>query len=246
MPVTRVLVQKKDGEFASEEDYCAWLYFSVKGYAVEFYTRDDLKAQRCRLSRDTLLVGGPHSVHEALKQLGVAAPASLDLPDSLAHYRGRRVWTTDWGTTHREFVRGRTEPVFVKPLDDVKAFIGHVLRTKEDLNATIGLSANMKLLASEVVRFASEWRVYVLRNEVIGIAHYEGDPFRYPDPAIAKAAIRDFQREAPVAYGIDFGVTDDGRTLLVEVNDAYALGAYGLSPPKYASMLEERWLEMVT
>ena len=245
MPVTRVLVQKKDGEFASEEDYCAWLYFSINGYAVDFYMCDDLKVRRCRLSRDTLLVGGPASVHEALRQLGILPPTAPNLPECLAAYRGRRVWATDWGAIHREFLQGRTEPVFVKPLDDVKAFIGHVLRSKDDLTATIRFSANMKLLASEVVKFESEWRLYVLRNEVIGIAHYEGDPFRYPDPEVARAAVRDFQPEASVAYGIDFGVTDDGRTLLVEVNDAYALGSYGLAPPKYAAMLEARWLEMV-
>lgn len=33
--------------------------------------------------------------------------------------------------------------------------------------------------------------------------------------------------DAPNGYGIDFGVTDDGRTLLIEVNDGYALGSYG-------------------
>jgi hypothetical protein len=245
LKVAQVLGQKQSGEIASEDDYAAWLAFSVQGYPVRFYTWEELQAGRCALTRETLLVGGVRSVHEAFRQLGVPLPRVMDLPDSLAPYCGRRVWTTDWGTIHREFLRGRTEPVFVKPLDVAKAFVGYVLSTKADLEPTMRFPAPMKLLASEVVNFLAEWRFYVLRHEVLGVGHYAGDAFHYPDPEVVRSAVRDFALEAPVAYGIDFGVTDEGRTLLVEVNDAYALGSYGLSPPKYAAMLEARWLEIV-
>lgn len=39
--------------------------------------------------------------------------------------------------------------------------------------------------------------------------------------------------------------TDDGRTLLVEVNDGYALGCYGLQHNLYAKLLAARWAELV-
>ncbi len=29
-------------------------------------------------------------------------------------------------------------------------------------------------------------------------------------------------------FSMDFGLTDDGRTLLIEVNDGYSIGCYGL------------------
>jgi hypothetical protein len=45
--ITQVLVQKKDGNYASEEDYVARVAFSVKGYPVGFFTWEDLKAGRC-------------------------------------------------------------------------------------------------------------------------------------------------------------------------------------------------------
>ncbi len=44
---------------------------------------------------------------------------------------------------------------------------------------------------------------------------------------------------------IDIGVTRDGRTLVVEVNDGYALGNYGLSPLKSINFHRARWKEMV-
>lgn len=99
---------------------------------------------------------------------------------------------------------------------------------------------------SEVVEFVSEWRYFVRRHEIIGAGHYNGDPFTHPDAATVKKAVADYRVEALVAYGIDFGVTADGRTLLVEVNDAYSLGHVGLRPLPYANMLEDRWVELVT
>ena len=37
----------------------------------------------------------------------------------------------------------------------------------------------------------------------------------------------------------------DGRTLVVEVNDGYALGNYGLSPLNSINFHKARWKEMV-
>lgn len=51
--------------------------------------------------------------------------------------------------------------------------------------------------------------------------------------------------DAPQGYAVDFGLARDGRTLLVEVNDGYALGAYGLEPHAYAHLLAARWYELV-
>ena len=39
-------------------------------------------------------------------------------------------------------------------------------------------------------------------------------------------------------------ITLGGYELVVEVNDAYALGAYGLPPLRYAAMIDARWAEL--
>lgn len=49
----------------------------------------------------------------------------------------------------------------------------------------------------------------------------------------------------PVACSIDIGVTNDGRTLLIECNDAYSLGSYGLEDYKYAKLLSARWSQLL-
>ena len=48
----------------------------------------------------------------------------------------------------------------------------------------------------------------------------------------------------PEGFAMDFGVTDDGRTLLIEVNDGYSLGTYGLEATLYARLLSARWAEL--
>jgi hypothetical protein len=244
MSLTRVYVQKRDGDFASEEDYAAWLAFSARGIPVAPYTWDDLAAGRLELTPETLVVGSVRCVEEALRQLRVTPPVPLDLPTSLATYRGRTVWESDFGTLHRDLVADRCGPVFIKPRDDAKAFVGHVVRTEADLKPTMRFPAGMRLLVSEVVDFVSEWRFYVLRGTVVGVGHYAGDPLQFPDADTIRTAVRDFA-DAPVAYGLDFGLAG-GKTLLVEANDAYSIGLYGLSPPLYADMLEARWRELVS
>lgn len=53
-------------------------------------------------------------------------------------------------------------------------------------------------------------------------------------------------KSAPNGYAIDFGLTDKGETLLIEVNDGYALGHYGLFSLDYAKLLSARWAELTS
>lgn len=80
-------------------------------------------------------------------------------------------------------------------------------------------------------------------DRYLDMKHYWGDPLMFPDSKVIQRAIKDYT-SAPDAYGIDFGVTKDGRTLLIEVNDAWALGCYGLESHLYAKFLLTRWTQL--
>jgi hypothetical protein len=196
------------------------------------------------LSRDTLVVGGTVAVHLALKQLGVLVPLPLNIPETLLAYAGRRVWPTTLGEIRAQFGRGSSDPVFVKPLALAKEFAGLVLSKPDDLRRVQHLDDELTLQAAEVVAFVSEWRYFVLRGMVVEAAHYKGDCFIHPDASTVRRAVAEYTL-APVAYGLDFGVAADGRTLLIEANDGFALGCYGLDAVVYAEMLEARWCEIV-
>ena len=100
------------------------------------------------------------------------------------------------------------------------------------------------LLVSEPVDFISEYRVFLMRGQPIGMRYYKGNPFTAPSRKIVEAAARAWMSQ-PAACLLDFGVTSDGRTLLVEANDAFAFGNYGLPEITYARILECRWRDMV-
>ena len=240
--LNRVLIQKlPDGEFASPNCYIAWKGFDERGFEIDFFTFRQLLDGKIEPKANQILVGGAGAVLHALRKMGIKMPAIEDLPEPLAFLRGRKVWTSTLGD-----VRGASEqlsaPIFVKPLVDPKAFSGKLVSTFRDILSTAHLPDEMQVLISEVVNFISEWRFFILKGEVIGAAFYNGDPLRFPDSSVIKAAMQAWP--GPSAYAIDLGVTDDGRTLLVEVNDGYSLGCLSLKPLQYSLLLQTRWQEL--
>jgi hypothetical protein len=64
---------------------------------------------------------------------------------------------------------------------------------------------------------------------------------------VVENAIYDFEQsnQRTDAYGIDFGVLDDGNTALIEWNDGFALGSYGLEKEIYTELILTRWEEIL-
>ena len=67
---------------------------------------------------------------------------------------------------------------------------------------------------------------------------------KFIDPLVIDNMIKDFT-DCPSAFSLDVGLTDDGRTLLVEVNDYWALGSYGLEGKDYALLCARRMREIL-
>jgi hypothetical protein len=71
-----------------------------------------------------------------------------------------------------------------------------------------------------------------------------GDPFILPERKRIEEMIEAFKPTAPIAYALDVGVLDTGETMVVECNDFWALGTYGLDPLLYTRLAAMRWREM--
>lgn len=82
-----------------------------------------------------------------------------------------------------------------------------------------------------------------MRGRILDVRPYRGSWRAHFDADVVERAAGAYSG-APAGYGMDFGVTEDGRTLLVEVNDGYALGSYGLEYHAYARLLSARWSEL--
>lgn len=202
------------------------------------------------LSPEVGLCGYVGDVLEALRCMNVPLPEPLDYPVSLTRYLRREPKRTTMGA-----VRNSVHPVFVKPIAH-KEFTGLIYRKGDPAarRAVVNVSSDCPVWVCDgILPPMSEYRVFVLDREIVGVKHYKGDWEFAPERCEVESAVRDYS-EAPAAYALDFGVymsdgpdrwtPDHNNSVLIEANDAFALGSYGLEPVTYAKMISARWEEL--
>lgn len=165
----------------------------------------------------------------------------IDYPEELKQFYGRKIVSRKIGEIMNN---PNIWPVFIKPQIGQKVFTGRVVASIKDL-VGIGLSMDYPVWMSEVVTFVREWRCFILNGEVLDVRPYSGDYHVQYDPEVIDQAIQ-LWKNAPAAYCIDIGVTPDNRTLIVEVNDGFSIGHYGLTPLKALKFQKTRWQEITS
>jgi len=212
-----------------------------------FFLEKQLQRGQLQLQPTTLVAGHIPVVMSALRQIGVNPPPPDDYPTSLRPWLHRRTWTSTVKDVVHQLQEGVSTPFFAKPLGRFKRFRGHIFSSWDDLRALGGASDNTELACSEEVHWKTEHRIYVVEGGIVGIRHYLGDSNISPDHKQVDQAVSTFESsgEAPAGYGIDFGVLENGQTALVEVNDGYSLGSYGLEDHHYANLIIARWHQLM-
>ena len=189
-------------------------------------------------NREDIVVGYVGTVRSRLRDFGVIAP-EMDYPEELKEYLGRAVWKTKMNEVNNH---PENWPVFVKPVED-KQFTGVIVRSTKDLIGCGIQGVNQDVYCSEIVPFKAEWRCFIRYGNILSVRPYKGDWRLHYEYKVIETAVSKY-KTAPAGYAIDFGITKDGRTLLIEVNDGYALGCYGLFYLDYAKLLSARWAEL--
>jgi hypothetical protein len=245
--ITRALVQEHGMGRLEPEMRSAHDELVRRGIPVSLFLHKHLVRGRVALDRHTLVVGEIPDVELALHRLGIEPPGEPGYPDALSPFLLRKVWPSTMREV-RDALADARHGRFVKPRDRLKRFTGRVVDTVDDLARLHAVSASAPVWCAEVVRFVSEHRVFVIDGAVVGTRCYGGDPSLQPALRVVDETIGAWTRTgaATAAYGIDFGVLDDGRTALVELNDGYSLGSYGLEDSAYLDLLVRRWQELTT
>lgn len=216
--------------------------FAQLGEEVRIFAPEDF--DDLTLAAGDIVVGGIRYARKGMARLGIPVLDLDSIPEALMPFAGRRIWQSTMAEARQR--AGNGTPIFVKPLPDrPKLFTGTLLSSFADLIPTAHIPDEEPVICADPVDFVTEYRGFVLHGDLIDLRPYRGDPLCFPDPEVIRAALAAQSRAgAPAAYALDFGVTSDGRTLVVEVNDAYAVGAYGLSPMRYARLIATRWAEL--
>lgn len=225
-------------------------WFKERGYEVvrfDYPQLDEGFLDRGLLKHpdETVVAGSVKTVQEALLRAGRPLPYVSDLPDGLKPWIGRNFWTTTLGDI-RSLAESRSPllPLHIKPLRQTKLFTGKVVHDRSDLARLGAVDDDEPVLAQDAVDFSSEWRAYVLRRRIVHVARYTANPLLFPNPVRLDEAIAAFE-DQPIAFGMDWGITPSGETVLIEINDGFALGNYGLDGAIHTAMIEARWRELM-
>ncbi|SCW80237.1 protein of unknown function [Paenibacillus tianmuensis] len=232
----KIYIRKNfDNEIASHNFYAAYDGFKQMGIEINYFKNiEELSDSK----KEDIVVSYVDDVRKVLFKHNIITP-EIDYPEELKGYLGRKVWDSKLS-----IIANNPENwnVFIKPVED-KKFTGVVVRSTKDLIGCGTYGEDPEILCSEVVNFVAEWRCFVRYGRILDIRRYRGDWRAQYDYKVVEDVVAEY-KTAPKGYAVDFGLTDKGQTLLIEVNDGYSLGYYGLFSLDYAKLLSARWAEL--
>ncbi len=234
----RIYIQAMNNFPIADWAVSAYMGFREKQSDIIFF--EDI--EEVPTSKNNIVVAYIEDTNKYLEKFGIEPKKALNIPVELEKYTGRKIRYMSMG----EFKQDNELPVFVKPARGSKEFQAGVL-TKHESKMWFFKDHpdDTPVLVSEVVDFVSEYRGYVIDGVLKGIKHYMGDFRIFPDMNVVDNAIKDYVSQ-PAGYSIDFGITSDGRTLLIECNDGWSLGNYGLNDVTYSTLLAKRWIQLMS
>jgi hypothetical protein len=238
------LLEGARGARLGREEQLVLAHATALGLDVAYASIGQLQSRRVRLAAGQVPVGGIQFVNAALQQQGLPVPAPDCYPSALRPYLLRRMERVLLHTVRSRLERGGP-PRFIKPVDRLKRFTGFVLDDPSDYRLA-GVSHALMVWDVEPVVWRSEWRAYVVDNQVAHLAFSAGAREARPDDAVLQAMAQAYAGcGAPAGYILDVGVLNSGATSLVEVNDGFSVGAYAEVPAAaYAGLLARRWAEL--
>jgi len=225
------------GSFSNISFYTALEAFFNMGFEIcEVESISDLK----EIEPDNIFLGSIQFIQGALAKLNRSIPDPLDYPESLEKFLGRKIEVS----TMDEIASDPSKwNVFVKPKGVTKKFTGRLIRGTKDLVGCGDINMNTPIWVSQPVQFIAEWRVFIRYRTVLGVKQYKGDWRAQYDYKIIEEAVELYENQ-PAGFALDFGLTQEGKLLLVEANDGFGLGNYGLFYVDYAKLLSARWSEL--
>jgi hypothetical protein len=239
---------KENGDWLNENCYASAEGFHRMGYDIVKFDYEDTWKYTAPFHEfnieEDIAHGGINAMRKLFDKFGVPQPEIHNPHEHLYDYLGREMNETTYRKVAYNFMNKLSSPIFIKPLDEHKLFTGKVINSFADLISLSSVPPETKILQSEVVTWISEYRCFVNRRALIGCKNYTGDFTVLPNFDLVNGAIEDY-KEQPLSYSIDFGITDKGETQLIEINDGFALGAYGLNSIYYCKFIRDRWHEIM-
>jgi len=153
---------------------------------------------------------------------------------------------TKLGQAKKRILNG--EKLFIKP-KQIKLFNGMVC-TKDLISCLNPYSDDIDVIVTKPFDkdINSEWRCYMnnskVGNPIVDIRNYSGDQFILPNKDFILEVFNKYP-EFPKSYTIDIAILSNGENLVVEFNDMWAIGNYGIDNEDYLKLLKKRYFQIV-
>lgn len=235
------IYKPKNQEFTSDDTFNAYLGFSRLGASIEFF--DDF-SNPIPYEPDTVVVGYVEDITKHLNENNISYPKPLNIPEELKSFRYRLGKNVPFS-----IAKGFTTKIFIKPVNVVKQFSSGIVTNGQVLSQLVDLPDDEIVYVGLPVEMLSEYRCFVYEGKLVGIKHYQGDFTLFPNIVEVNKMIEAY-KSAPIAYTLDVAIQKhSGKiggivTSIVECNDMWAVGSYGLDPIIYAKMLRDRWFQL--
>jgi hypothetical protein len=212
---------------------------------VKFFQQFDIITNRSLITRDDVFGGHVNICKQIWKNNNVKIDELDCYPKQLKEFYGRSIFKTTLKGFKKILEENENfgDTFFVKPVQN-KLFTGYTCIVPQDLNK-LTCSLNTEVYVSSYVKFDAEFRAYIFNGKIIDVFRYWGDNWSVKIDKSKVETMVSLLDNMPCFYSLDFGIDDKGRTLLVELNDGYALGNYGLNPKQYAEMTIARCKEIM-
>lgn len=220
-------------------------------FDTQFVKANDILADPTLVTKEDIFCGHVHLCQKIMGYNGIKEPIIPYYPQELKPYFGRSIMELKkfqfLTILQQNEELGRVgKKYFVKPKRN-KLFTGLLVESEQDFISKIPeISIQTDLFVCSEVVFKAEFRVYVYQNQIKDCYRYSGDDWKINAPVKDIEVMVSLLKNMPVFYSLDVGVDDKGKTLIVEINDGYALGNYGLAPIDYANFSAARWKQIMT
>ncbi len=213
----------------------------IKPFTYEQIINNEISNE---ILKRNVFVGTTITMQEIFKRLN-KVPDSITFPDIRTDFKNSSL-----GEVIKQFEIDLI-PVFVKPLE-IKLFDGYVLKHEYDLSYLKVYPRDTKVMFSPVYDILAEFRIYVANDQIADIKNYGGDvllPLQEQHIKEIKQILKDnrYKKNFPTTYTMDVAIcrSPSPEFLVLEYNDFWAIGNYGLDHIEYAKFLRQRYFEII-
>lgn len=241
----KAFLEKFNGQWLEDFVYASYFPLYNKGIDIISFNGETIKestvlAFETTPAKEDICIASVEATTKFFQTIGVKTPPYLGYPETLKNFLHRKIIKVEVKDLPNKF------PYFVKPADNVKQFTGTLVDNEKQLDifkTYYDVNETTLLLMSEPIELLAEYRCFVHRRKLKGIQYYKGDFKLYPNIETIEQMIDKYQ-DSPVAYTLDVGITHKLSTLLIEINDFWALGSYGFDPEIYVRMTIDRFRQI--